>query len=191
MINHRESTLKLHYNIWKLRIKSYHSAIRATHLRGTMLQTTPFCSADEPFLFELYTSTRAAELQSFGWDEAMQHTFLTMQWTAQQRSYAAQYPNADHRIIIFRNVRTGRILVSRTEAELHLIDLTLLPTCCNQGIGTTLLHDLQSEATAANKPLRLSVLKTNPAKRLYERLGFITTGDNGLYDFMEWRMATN
>jgi len=33
----------------------------------------------------------------------------------------------------------------------------------------------------------LQVLKTNRAARLYARLGFAPTGDNGLYLKMEWR----
>ncbi|MGZ4164150.1 MAG: GNAT family N-acetyltransferase [Tumebacillaceae bacterium] len=154
-----------------------------------MLQTIPITSEDEPFLFHVYASTRAAELASFGWDDAMQHSFLTMQWTAQHRSYTTQFPNADHHIILYHNLPAGRILVSRSKQELRVIDISLLQVFCNRGIGTQLLRELQAEASEVDKPLRLSVLKTNPAKRLYERLGFTTTGENDLYDFMEWRMA--
>jgi predicted GNAT family acetyltransferase len=42
----------------------------------------------------------------------------------------------------------------------------------NRGLGTTLLRNLQSEAAAAGKPLRIHVERFNPALRLYERLGF-------------------
>ena len=58
---------------------------------------------------------------------------------------------------------------------------------CTRGIGTTLLHGLQSEAAAAGKPLRLHVERFNPALRLYERLGFQQIEDRGVYLFMEWR----
>jgi predicted GNAT family acetyltransferase len=62
-----------------------------------------------------------------------------------------------------------------------------LPEHCTRGIGTTLLHGLQSEAAAAGKPLRLHVERFNPALRLYERLGFRQIDDRGVYLFMEWR----
>lgn len=156
-----------------------------------MRQTIPAQPDDDSFLFQLYASTRADELRSWGWDDATQHTFLTMQWMAQQRSYAAQYPNAEHRIIYFQNLRAGRIFVSREDQRLVLVDLSLLPEFQKQGIGTALLQDLQDEAADCRLPLQLSVLKTNPAKRLYERLGFTTIGDNGMYDFMEWCTATS
>lgn len=154
-----------------------------------MPQSIPICTEDDPFLFQLYASTRAAEMQAWGWDPLMQQAFLTMQWAAQQRSYAMQFPDADHRIIIFQNVRIGRLFLSRTEQELRLVDLTLLPEYHNQGIGTQLLKELQAEAAESNKWLRLSVIRTNPARRLYERLGFTVTGENDLYDFMEWCAA--
>lgn len=152
-----------------------------------MLHTTPARPEDEPFLYQLYASTRAAEMLAWGFDERAQHAFLTMQWTAQTRSYAAHYPDADHRILLYQNLRAGRILIARTERAITLVDLALLPEHHGRGIGTSLLQDLQREATATDRPLCLSVLKTNPARRLYERLGFTSTGDNELYDFLEWR----
>jgi hypothetical protein len=54
----------------------------------------------------------------------------------------------------------------------RIVDIALLPQYCNRGIGTTLLRDLQSEAAAAGKPLRIHVERFNPALRLYQRLGF-------------------
>jgi len=40
--------------------------------------------------------------------------------------------------------------------------------------------------------LRLQVLNTNPAQRLYTRLGFIKTGEDQIYTQMELRpQATN
>ena len=39
---------------------------------------------------------------------------------------------------------------------------------------------------AASKPVRLHVEPSNPARRLYERLGFTRIADQGLYWLMEW-----
>jgi GNAT superfamily N-acetyltransferase len=41
-----------------------------------------------------------------------------------------------------------------------------------RGIGTKLLKRLIQEADRSHVPLRLSTAKINPARRLYERLGF-------------------
>ncbi|HEU4963603.1 MAG TPA: GNAT family N-acetyltransferase [Bacilli bacterium] len=154
------------------------------------LHTMPIRPEDQSFLFDVYASTRLDELQAWGWDEAMQHQFLTMQAQAQQQSYSVQYPGADHRLIIFQNVRTGRIIVHRTDEVLTLVDLSLLPAYRNQGIGTRLIRALQDKAAASGLPLRLSVLQANPARRLYQRLGFRSAGGDELYDSMEWLMTS-
>lgn len=154
-----------------------------------MVHTIPVRTEDAPFLYQVYAETRRSELDAWGWDEAARHLFLQMQWNAQQHAYAAAYPDADSRIIICRGLRAGRILPCRSPQELILVDLALLPDFRNEGIGTRLLGDLQQEAAAATLPLRLSALHANPARRLYERLGFTVTGDDGVRISMEWRMA--
>ncbi|WP_157729314.1 GNAT family N-acetyltransferase [Tumebacillus algifaecis] len=138
-------------------------------------------------MFQLYASTRRLELHAWGWDAETAQQFLQMQWKAQKQSYAAQHPHATHLLIQTQHELVGRLLFSQNEQELLLIDLSLLPEYHNQGIGTLLLQELQDRAILANLPLRLSVLLTNPANRLYTRLGFTSLGNNGVHNFMEWR----
>jgi ribosomal protein S18 acetylase RimI-like enzyme len=47
-----------------------------------------------------------------------------------------------------------------------------------QGIGTELVKGLIEEAARAGRSVTLGVVKTNPALRLYERLGFRTTHED-------------
>ena len=47
-----------------------------------------------------------------------------------------------------------------------------------QGIGTRVLQMLIEEARRAGKPITLGVVKINPARRLYERLGFQRTHED-------------
>jgi predicted GNAT family acetyltransferase len=49
------------------------------------------------------------------------------------------------------------------------------------------LKEVMAEASAAGKPVRIYVERFNRALRLYERLGFRTIGDTGVYYHMEWR----
>lgn len=46
------------------------------------------------------------------------------------------------------------------------------PTRQGRGLGTEIVRNLLAEAAAARVPVELQVLKVNPARRLYERLGF-------------------
>ena len=141
--------------------------------------------SDDAFLFRLYASTRKEELDAWGWDDEQRKAFLEMQFRAQHMSYRAQFPNADHQIILKDDQPIGRIMVTRTDDEFRLVDIALLWESRGSGIGTQLVRALVEEASRAGKPLRLTVLRTNPAARLYERLGFTVVGDNGLYFQME------
>jgi ribosomal protein S18 acetylase RimI-like enzyme len=59
----------------------------------------------------------------------------------------------------------------------------------NRGIGTAILRALQARAAAAKRPLRLNVLVNNPARRLYERLGFRIERSDAVKHYMSWRGA--
>jgi len=138
--------------------------------------------ADESFLLEVYASTRSEELEGVGWDENQKQIFVKMQFLARERSY----PRADSRIVLLNGNAVGRLLVDRGESVILLIDIALLTEYRNAGIGSQLIQDLIEESAANDKVLRLHVLSMSPAVRLYERLGFNTTGDDGAYLEMTW-----
>ena len=138
--------------------------------------------ADEPFLLEVYASTRSEELEGLGWDENQKHAFIKMQFLARERIY----PKVDSRIILLNGCAIGRMLVDRTEEEIRLIDIALLTEHRNAGIGNRVIKDLIEEAAASNKALNLRVRSGSPAMRLYERLGFCTTGNDAVYSEMTW-----
>jgi ribosomal protein S18 acetylase RimI-like enzyme len=62
----------------------------------------------------------------------------------------------------------------------------VLPEFQNRGIGTTIIQWAIDQAVATQKALRLQVFKINPARRLYERMGFIETGEKETHIQMEW-----
>lgn len=143
--------------------------------------------ADEPFLFKVYAGTREAELAAWGWDEQQQRTFLLMQFTAQQRSYGWQYPDATHSILLHDGQEVGQVRIAHVDGMTVLVDIALLPECRGRGIGAMVLQRLQAEATRSGRFLRLRVTRENPAGRLYERLGFVITDVREPYCTMEWR----
>lgn len=53
------------------------------------------------------------------------------------------------------------------------------------GLGTRLIKELLARAAEENKLVTLSVLRSNPAKNLYERLGFQVVGVDEHEYFME------
>jgi GNAT superfamily N-acetyltransferase len=72
--------------------------------------------------------------------------------------------------------------------DLWFLDkLYLLPAYQRQGIGSYLLQCLIDEAKSARAVLRLTVLEVNPARRFYERHGFVLTRTISPRQYMEWR----
>lgn len=156
--------------------------------RGSVLYTLrPARPEDEAFLFELYAGTRRAEMAGWGLEGALLDQMLALQVAGRQGTYRARFPGADHHIILQEDRPVGRILVDRTGTALVLVDVALVPAVRGAGIGTRLLQGLQAEAAERGCPLRLQVVLTNPARRLYERLGFATLGEDAVYAQMEWR----
>lgn len=141
---------------------------------------------DEVFLFEVYASSRVAEISLWGWTDEQQQQFLRMQYEAQQRYYLQQYSKLRYSIILFEGKRVGRIAVVRQAREWIIVDIILLPEFQNRGLGSSLMRELQREAVNKNTPIRLSVFADSPAQQFYERLGFLPVAGNGVYIIMKW-----
>jgi len=55
--------------------------------------------------------------------------------------------------------------------------IAVVPSSVGQGIGSQLLRHLLNAASSVYPAIYLSVRATNPAKRLYERFGFVVIGE--------------
>jgi len=141
---------------------------------------------DESFLFALFTSVRTGDFAALGWPPEQLEPLLRIQFAAQSQSYAAQHPRAVREIICAGEAPIGSIITDEDAEGVCLIDVALLPEHRGRGTGTALIRALQNRCARAGRPLRLHVAGNNPAIRLYERLGFITTGGTEVYRLMEW-----
>jgi ribosomal protein S18 acetylase RimI-like enzyme len=150
----------------------------------------PALSEDQDFLFRLYAGTRP-EVSAFGWPAQQQEAFLRMQFNAQQRWYQTAYPASEHNIIMVRDVPAGRLLLSSSHDSVMLVDISLLPEYRNRGIGGALIRALVERTTAQGRVVKLQVLRNNPAQHLYQRLGFVLTGQDEIYLQMQTRPEPN
>jgi GNAT superfamily N-acetyltransferase len=91
-----------------------------------------------------------------------------------------------HRIIQYGGEDIGCIELIESSDELQLNKLYIWPDHQNQGIGTRLMSEAVADARIRQKPLRLSVLAVNPARRFYERLGFRLTRSTPERHYLEW-----
>ena len=150
------------------------------------LRLRPITPEDEPFLAALYASTRAQELALTNWSDEQKAMFCRMQFNAQTMDYQRNYPDASFQIIERDRIAAGRLLVLRDDEKIHVIDIALLPEHRGAGIGTKLLKELQEEARTAGKKVSIYVERFNPARRLYERLGFEQVEEKDVYLLLHW-----
>jgi ribosomal protein S18 acetylase RimI-like enzyme len=153
---------------------------------GIPISLRPEAPKDADFLFRLYASTRAEEMNLVPWDETQKEAFLRMQFQAQSVHYRRYYPDASYDVILREGNAVGRLYVHRTEYAILLIDIALLPEHRGSGIGSRLLNEILSQASTLGRRVQIHVERNNPALRLYTRLGFRIAEDKGVYYFMEW-----
>jgi ribosomal protein S18 acetylase RimI-like enzyme len=89
-------------------------------------------------------------------------------------------------VIVVGEVDAGILTVERLPNEVRLLMLCLLPSYQGRGIGCSLVSALQTEAAARRVPLLLDVLKVNPARRFYERLGFAVEEESEYFFHMRY-----
>ncbi|KRP69616.1 MULTISPECIES: GNAT family N-acetyltransferase [Pseudomonas] len=77
----------------------------------------------------------------------------------------------------------GFVSLSRDHGALYIRELHMLEEHRGQGAGSWVLEHMALKAQALGL-LRLTVFKTNPAKKLYQRIGFSIVGEEDGF----WRM---
>jgi ribosomal protein S18 acetylase RimI-like enzyme len=136
---------------------------------------------DEPFLRQLFSSVCAANFSPLKLAPEALTAMIEMQYRARRMHYMAAFPDAECKVILANEEPVGSFTVSR-DGALVLVDISLLPRHRNQGFATRLITELQQEGS----PIELTVDLTNPAKRLYERLGFEETSQDEIHASMRW-----
>ncbi|MDQ4098122.1 MAG: GNAT family N-acetyltransferase [Actinomycetota bacterium] len=144
----------------------------------------PVGPGDDELLFRVYAATRAEELAVVPWDDSVKGEFLRQQFDVQRAAYEG-YAGSSRQVVLVGGEPAGRLYVARSDAEIVIIDIALLPEYRGRGIGTALVRGVLDEATAGGKVVRMHVERHNPALRLYERLGFSIAEDRGVYLFLE------
>jgi ribosomal protein S18 acetylase RimI-like enzyme len=140
--------------------------------------------SDRDFLLALYGDTRVKELAVVPWTAAEKAAFLEMQFSAQDADYRRVYPDGEFLLVTDGSRPIGRLYLGRVADELRIVDIALVPERRGQGIGSTLMRWVLERADRDGLAVSLHVEALNPAKRLYERLGFETIEVRGPYEFM-------
>jgi ribosomal protein S18 acetylase RimI-like enzyme len=147
----------------------------------------PETDDDLDLLRRVYAASRDREMALLiSWSAAQKEEFLAQQFQAQRQHYRTHYPGASFDVIERDGAPIGRLYVARLEDEIRLMDIALLPEFRNRGIGRELCEALLAEAREQGLVVSLHVEDDNPAKRLYERLGFREVAEVTFYRLMHW-----
>ncbi|MEM8782486.1 MAG: GNAT family N-acetyltransferase [Planctomycetota bacterium] len=95
----------------------------------------------------------------FGWEEEVARGFFDRSWRKRQ-------------VVEVDGQRAGWIELAIEGTSLYLHEIGLLPEFRNAGLGSRIIDDVCQHADAQALNVELQVLVTNPAQRLYERMGF-------------------
>lgn len=148
---------------------------------------------DDDFLYRLYVSERADEMALSGWTAEQQRMFLTMQYRLRQQGYRMQFPQAETVVATVQGVPVGALILNRETEAIRIVDIGALPVFVVEGVehrsaglGRRLLTHAMAEAGRTGLPLVAHVLKSNRAWKLWQRLGWVATEDDGIHLSVEW-----
>jgi GNAT superfamily N-acetyltransferase len=139
------------------------------------LATRPATEDDRGFAYQVKRAALGPYVeQVWGWDEAVQQAFHARAWEARRPD-----------IIVVNGEDAGTVQFVRRDADYLLGEFYLLPRFHRQGIGSRLMRRLLDVADAEGVPVRLQVIRINPAKALYQRHGFRVHGETATHFLME------
>ena len=141
----------------------------------TSLALTPATEDDLPFLLALRKATMTEHLRRAGAPDDDGHHLARV-----------RHRFEDARIVWLDGRRAGLFKVSRDAASWRVVQIQLDRAFQGRGLGRRLLAGLLQEADAQDAAVTLSVLRGNPARRLYESLGFAPVGENQLETEMRY-----
>lgn len=119
---------------------------------------------DFPFMWRLHNEAlRDYVEKTWGWDEQRQREFV---------AEIVEEKAGD--VVVVDGADAGVWFLIESETDVLINSIRLLPEFQRRGVGTRLITELLDRS---QKPVRLQVLKVNPARRLYERLGFELSGE--------------
>ena len=142
-------------------------------MKGDTLEHTlrAATSADHDFVKQLLLTTSKGYVeQTWGWTDQIQELV--------DQDFERWFnPPASGQIVQVDGRDIGYIKVADHDDGV-LLDMVLLdPTYQNRGLGTALIGPIVKQARERGQAVVLQVMKVNPSKRLYERLGFVVSGE--------------
>lgn len=90
------------------------------------------------------------------------------------------------KVILDNESPCGLLWVEDMSDCIFIHELVVTPESQGLGIGTKIINETIQESQIRNVPIKLDVLKENKARGLYERIGFVITGESDIHFHMQY-----
>lgn len=131
-------------------------------------QTRPAEQQDEPFLYACYKQVMHEYIdQTWGWNEEFQ-----------KASFIEFLPWQRWQVITIDEIAVGGACILDSTSCIDLEMIIVHQRFQRMGIGSDFLANLIRRARKERRQVRLRVLKVNPARALYQRLGFVVVSED-------------
>jgi ribosomal protein S18 acetylase RimI-like enzyme len=138
------------------------------------IRLRPAAESDFEFLYALHAVTMKEYVEAtWGWDE-----------TFQKARFRETFDPGDTRIVTLDGRDIGMVSMEENESEVFLALIEIDPKHQHRGFGTAIIEQVIADGVRKRKPVFLHVLKVNPAKRLYDRLGFLVVEETPTHFYM-------
>lgn len=136
----------------------------------------PATEDDFELQWELHRTTMRDYIeQTWGWDDEQQLKFQRERFVPEQMQ-----------VIQVDGEDAGLLLVQRRDDAIVLASIKIAPEHQSRGVGSQIIEEILAEAEERGLPVELRVLKVNPARGLYERLGFAVVEETETHYRMRW-----
>lgn len=117
---------------------------------------------DSDWLFLLFRETMQDYIDdTWGWDELLQ-----------REGFLLSLPAKNFRILEFNSQAAGGYHITKKDDHVLLDMIIVKPEVQGNGLGRLMMNEIQEFSQKENKPIHLSVLKTNPAIQFHVVCGF-------------------
>lgn len=116
---------------------------------------------------------------------------LHLDLAAQEHGFRQQWNPMQVRIITVDGADVGWVQTIRQEEAILVGQIIVERRFQRKGVGTEIMKRLISDAAQMGLPLLLSVVKINPARTLYQRLGFQVTHEDDRKLYMKRDVDTD
>jgi ribosomal protein S18 acetylase RimI-like enzyme len=132
---------------------------------------------DREWMFDLIIKTMSKYIaQTFGqWDEVFHKS-----------QFDKKFQPSAWQVIVFQSEDIGILQTEDRPDTLWISNIQIDPRFQSKGIGSKVIRSLVDKAQRGGKSVTLRVFKVNPARALYERLGFRISGENETHWYMDF-----